>query len=91
MTWNPELSLLLVGAFRFAREFVDEPHSTVECLREQTRTILDTDRKRMGRFLFAVWPYAGQVNPRMSLAERLRERGHSIGFYTGASVAQTDC
>ena len=43
----------------------------------------------MGRFLFAVWPYAGHINPCMSLAERLRERGHKIAFCTGASVAPT--
>ena len=40
----------------------------------------------MSRFLFAVWPFAGHLHPSLAIAHALRERGHEVGFYTGASV-----
>lgn len=36
----------------------------------------------MARFLFAVWPSAGHVNPGLPLAKVLVERGHEVKFYT---------
>jgi MGT family glycosyltransferase len=39
----------------------------------------------MARFLFAVWPFAGCVNPSIAVARCLDARGHSIAFYTGRS------
>ncbi|MCZ8513168.1 glycosyltransferase [Paenibacillus filicis] len=36
----------------------------------------------MARFLFAVWPSAGHVNPGLPLAKELAERGHEVMFYT---------
>lgn len=38
------------------------------------------------RYLFAVWPYAGHVNPCLAVASQLRARGHDVAFYTGAAA-----
>ena len=38
----------------------------------------------MSRFLFAIWPLSGHVNPQIVLADALRARGHEVAFYTGA-------
>jgi MGT family glycosyltransferase len=37
----------------------------------------------MSRFLFAIWPLSGHVNPQIVLADALRARGHEVAFYTG--------
>jgi MGT family glycosyltransferase len=34
------------------------------------------------RFLVTCWPFAGHVNPQISIALALRERGHEVAFYT---------
>ena len=38
------------------------------------------------RFVFAVWPYSGHVNPCLAVAGQLRARGHEVAFYTGAAA-----
>ncbi|SRR5579884_1686023 len=38
------------------------------------------------KVLFTVWPYSGHVNPCLAVALALRERGHEVGFYTGAGA-----
>ena len=43
----------------------------------------------MARFLFAIWPFVGHVNPFVPVAASLRARGHEVAFYTGASAAST--
>jgi UDP:flavonoid glycosyltransferase YjiC (YdhE family) len=35
------------------------------------------------RVLFACWPFEGHVFPHLSVAARLRDRGHAVAFYTG--------
>jgi MGT family glycosyltransferase len=40
----------------------------------------------MARFLFTVWPFVGHVNPFLSVAKALQERGHDVAFYTGADA-----
>jgi len=40
----------------------------------------------MAKFLFTVWPFAGHVNPAIAIALALKERGHEVGFYSGATV-----
>jgi MGT family glycosyltransferase len=39
------------------------------------------------RFLVTCWPFVGHVFPQLAVAVALRERGHEVAFYTGASVA----
>lgn len=39
------------------------------------------------RFLLACWPFPGHIRPFLSLAVALREAGHTVAVYTGASVA----
>jgi MGT family glycosyltransferase len=39
------------------------------------------------RFLVTCWPFAGHVFPQLAVAVALRERGHEVAFYTGASAA----
>lgn len=39
----------------------------------------------MARFLFAVWPFPGHVNPTCAIADVLRRRGHDVAFYTGTT------
>jgi MGT family glycosyltransferase len=41
------------------------------------------------RFLFTCWPFAGHVLPQVSIATALRDRGHDVAFYTGASARPT--
>ena len=38
----------------------------------------------MSRYLFTVWPFVGHINPFVSVAEALRDRGHSVAFYTSS-------
>jgi MGT family glycosyltransferase len=38
----------------------------------------------MARFLFAVWPFPGDIYPSIAVGEVLQERGHHVAFYTGA-------
>lgn len=40
----------------------------------------------MSRYLFTVWPFVGHINPFISVAEVLRDRGHSVAFYTSPRV-----
>jgi MGT family glycosyltransferase len=42
----------------------------------------------MSKFLFTVWPLRTHLNPFMSVALALRQRGHEVVFYTGASVLE---
>ena len=37
--------------------------------------------------MFTVWPFVGHINPFLSVAEALRDRGHSVAFYTSAPRA----
>jgi UDP:flavonoid glycosyltransferase YjiC (YdhE family) len=37
----------------------------------------------MSKFLFAIWPLTGHVNPQIVIADALRARGHEVAFYTG--------
>lgn len=39
------------------------------------------------KILFAAMPFDGHVNPLTALAAHLRDRGHDVRFYTGASFA----
>ena len=39
----------------------------------------------MSRFLFTAWPFSGHIHPCLRVAAALRERGHSVAFYTGAA------
>lgn len=41
------------------------------------------------RFLFAVWPFTGCVNPNIAVARILSQRGHEVGFYTGREYTTT--
>ncbi|HUO71715.1 MAG TPA: glycosyltransferase, partial [Solirubrobacteraceae bacterium] len=41
------------------------------------------------RFLITLWPFTGHLLPQLSLAIALRERGHEVAFYSGASVRET--
>ena len=43
----------------------------------------------MSRFLFTVWPLRTHLNPFMSVALALRQRGHEVAFYTGEAVLET--
>ena len=36
----------------------------------------------MGKYLFAIWPSIGHVNPGLPIAERLIEKGHEVVWYT---------
>lgn len=40
----------------------------------------------MSRFLLTVWPVRTHLNPFMSVARALRDRGHEVAFYSGAAV-----
>lgn len=40
----------------------------------------------MARFLFATWPFTGDVYPQISIAAALRARGHAVAFYTGVRM-----
>jgi MGT family glycosyltransferase len=40
----------------------------------------------MSRYLFTVWPFVGHINPFVSVASALRDRGHSVAFYTSPRV-----
>ena len=40
-----------------------------------------------GRFLLCVWPFAGHIHPNLAVAQALREAGHEVAFYTGATAA----
>lgn len=40
----------------------------------------------MAKFLFAVWPLPGLVNPCVAVAHALHARGHEVAFYTGNST-----
>ena len=40
----------------------------------------------MAKFLFTVWPFPGHVHPNVAIAQALRERGHSVAFYTAGSL-----
>ncbi|MCB9129183.1 MAG: glycosyltransferase [Ardenticatenales bacterium] len=41
----------------------------------------------MARFLFAVLPLAGHLAPNLAVAQALRQQGHQVLLYSGASVA----
>ena len=41
------------------------------------------------RFLVTCWPFTGHVHPQLAVATALRDRGHEVAFYTGASAAAT--
>jgi N-glycosyltransferase StaG len=41
------------------------------------------------RFLFTCWPFTGHLLPQLRIALALRERGHEIAFYSGASARTT--
>src|SRR5438552_11285146 len=43
----------------------------------------------MSRFLLACWPFVGHVNPYLSVALALRERGHEVAFYTSQRARPT--
>ena len=43
----------------------------------------------MSKFLMTVWPLGTHVNPFLSVALALRQRGHEVAFYTGAAVLDT--
>lgn len=43
----------------------------------------------MARILLTLWPFAGHVNPNLSIAHALKARGHEVAFYTGESAAST--
>ena len=43
-------------------------------------------RANMSRFLLTVWPVRTHLNPFMSVAHALRQRGHEVAFYTGTAV-----
>lgn len=43
----------------------------------------------MQRYLLACWPFVGHINPYLSVAHALRERGHAIAFYTSGRVRAT--
>jgi MGT family glycosyltransferase len=40
----------------------------------------------MSRFLLTVWPLGTHLNPFLSVAFALRQRGHEVAFYTGAAI-----
>src|SRR5215208_2707165 len=40
----------------------------------------------MSRYLFTVWPFPGHINPFVSVAGALRDRGHDVAFYTSPRV-----
>jgi MGT family glycosyltransferase len=40
----------------------------------------------MARFLLAMWPFSGHVHPNLAVAHALRQDGHEVAFYTGASA-----
>lgn len=40
----------------------------------------------MAKFLFAVWPFPGHVNPAIAVAHALQAHGHHAAFYTGSSL-----
>jgi MGT family glycosyltransferase len=37
----------------------------------------------MSRFVFAAWPFDGDLFPHIAVAQALRARGHAVAFYTG--------
>jgi MGT family glycosyltransferase len=39
----------------------------------------------VARFLIGAWPYAGHLHPSVFLGRVLRDRGHEVAFYTGAT------
>lgn len=43
----------------------------------------------MSRFLLTVWPLGTHLNPFLSVALALRQRGHEVAFYTGAAVLES--
>jgi MGT family glycosyltransferase len=43
----------------------------------------------MSKFLLTVWPLETHLNPFLSVAHALRERGHEVAFYTGAKVLES--
>ena len=43
----------------------------------------------MARYLCAVWPFSGHVNPMLAVAGALRVRGHEVAFYTGEAARAT--
>ncbi|HEY2428993.1 MAG TPA: glycosyltransferase [Acidimicrobiales bacterium] len=40
----------------------------------------------MSRYLMTVWPFVGHINPFVSVAEVLRDRGHEVAFYTSPKL-----
>ena len=38
------------------------------------------------KILFVVIPEKGHINPMIGVAQHLRDRGHSVGFYAGANI-----
>jgi MGT family glycosyltransferase len=40
----------------------------------------------MSRFVFAAWPFAGDLFPHIAVAQALRARGHAVAFYTGGQA-----
>lgn len=41
----------------------------------------------MARFLIGVWPFSGHFFPLIPIAQALRERGHTVAFYTGVKAS----
>ena len=41
----------------------------------------------MPKFLFAAWPFSGHLHPAIAIAHVLKEAGHQVAFYTGATAA----
>ena len=50
------------------------------------RKARDSGFVAMARFLFSMWPFAGHLHPALAVAIALRDRGHDVAFYTGASA-----
>ncbi|NJN19760.1 MAG: glycosyltransferase family 1 protein, partial [Oscillochloris sp.] len=43
----------------------------------------------MAKFLIAVWPFASHYFPLIAIAHALRDRGHTVAFYSGRAAAAT--
>ena len=51
-------------------------------VRDSQRTIGNSTKRSVGTILFAVTPAPGHVNPMLTIARYLRDRGHSTIFHT---------
>lgn len=41
----------------------------------------------MPKFLFAAWPFSGHLHPDIAIGHVLKEAGHQVAFYTGATAS----